>query len=164
MGDRILRAIARAALALLMRFVAGRREPDLVLEEQGSVYLMRWWVLPRNRWLNVYLHQFASSDESRALHDHPWAFNASWLLCGVYLEHTINRGGIHVARALEAGRFRLRIGAAPHRLELVSPRAWTLFVTGPAYRKWGFHCPHGFVPHDRWTHAGGCGQGDGGRA
>lgn len=50
-------------------------------------YLTRWHVLPRNKWLNVYLHRFVHGDDDRALHDHPW-HSASLILDGRYIEHT----------------------------------------------------------------------------
>jgi hypothetical protein len=50
-------------------------------------YLTRWHLIPRNRWLNLYLHKFVHGDDERALHDHPWA-SASLILEGRYIEHT----------------------------------------------------------------------------
>lgn len=114
---------------------------------QALDYLRRWWILPRNRWFNVYLHRFGRSDDDRALHDHPWLFNVSVVLAGELDEHTVAAGGVGRVDALRAGSVRWRWGAAPHRLELRSVHAWTLFVTGPRLREWGFHCPRGWV---RW--------------
>ena len=57
------------------------RTPDLVIGGWDDPYLLRWWLIPRNRWFNVYLHLFLRSDDDRALHDHPW-FNLSFLLEG----------------------------------------------------------------------------------
>ena len=37
-----------------------------------------------------------------------------------------------------------------HRLELLSPRVRTLFLTGPRVREWGFMAPEGWVPHERY--------------
>src|SRR5690348_11851222 len=51
----------------------------------GPRYLLRWYVISRNPWLNVYLHQFLHDDEDRALHDHPWWF-VSIMLKGKYRE------------------------------------------------------------------------------
>lgn len=146
---------------LLLR--AWRRPPDFVIGGAEQPYLRRWWVIPRNRVFNVYLHQFLRPDDDRALHDHPWA-NCSVLLRGGYLEHTIAAGGIHHKRLREAGAVVLRLsGRTAHRVELLrdgteedgSPiwrPCWTLFITGPVYRTWGFHCPQqGWVPWQRFT-------------
>jgi len=115
--------------------------PDFVIGGTDSPYLMRWWVIPRNRFFNVYLHLFWRSDDDRALHDHPWA-NASFLLSGYYIEHTIEAGGIHRRFTRTAGDLVIRwSGKHAHRIEIVDRPVVTLFFTGPVYRKWGFHCP-----------------------
>ena len=58
------------AVDLVFRF---GREPDFVIKTpEGAPYLLRWHVVPRNRWLNVYHHLFLASDPGRAPHDHPW--------------------------------------------------------------------------------------------
>lgn len=36
--------------------------PDFVI---GDDYLRRWWVIPRNPYANVYLHEILHSDEGR---------------------------------------------------------------------------------------------------
>ena len=138
-----------------------RRAPDVVIGGHDRPYLRRWWVIPRNPVFNVYLHEFLRSDDDRALHDHPWA-NCSVLLRGSYVEHTIAAGGIERREQLQAGAVRIRwTGRLAHRIELLQqPRAdgqlktedapqpcWTLFITGPRYRSWGFHCPR-----QGWVH------------
>jgi hypothetical protein len=129
-----------------------RRPPDVVIGEPDRPYLRRWWLIPRNRFFNAYLHQFLRSDDDRALHDHPWV-NCSILLRGSYTEHTIQAGGIHKAEVLSAGTVRFRrTGAFAHRIELHDGPCWTLFITGPRYRQWGFHCPQqGWVHWEDFT-------------
>jgi hypothetical protein len=126
-------------------FVVGADNPH-------GAYLQRWWMIPRNRWFNIYLHCFLRSDDDRALHDHPW-LNLSILLRGEYDEHTIRAGGINVRTRRRAGDVKLRMPGAAHRIELLTGEdgrgipCWTLFITGPRLRQWGFHCP------DRgWVH------------
>lgn len=130
----------------------GLRPPDFVIGGQDRPYLRRWWLIPRNPLLNVYLHQFLRSDDDRALHDHPWA-SLSILLRGRYVEHTIAAGGINGRRELRVGDWRMRwTGRLAHRIELIDGPCWTLFVTGPRYRSWGFHCPEqGWIPWQRFT-------------
>lgn len=133
-----------------------RRPPDFVIGGSENPYLRRWWLIPRNRVFNVYLHEFLRSDDDRALHDHPWS-NCSVLLRGCYTEHTIDAGGIHQRRVLTAGDFRFRLsGCFAHRLELIdNAPCWTLFLTGPRYREWGFHCPEqGWVHWQQFTAPG----------
>jgi len=135
---------------LLVDGVACTRPPDFVIGGQARPYLLRWWLIPRNPIFNVYLHCFRRSDDDRALHDHPW-LNLSLLLRGRYIEHTIAAGGINLRRELGAGELRIRSPWAAHRVELVDGECWTLFVTGPRLRRWGFHCPTRWVPWEAFT-------------
>jgi hypothetical protein len=121
-------------MTLADRFIARvtRRAPDFVIGGAARPYLRRWWVIPRNPLFNIYLHQFLRSDDDRALHDHPWV-NASILLRGRCVEHTISAGGIEHRRELRAGDVRVRpSGRLAHRVEVVDGPCWTLFITGPA--------------------------------
>jgi hypothetical protein len=156
---------------LLITRIAGRRPPDFIVgaDDPAGAYLLRWYLTPwrgwyrhidetqRTRWQrlavwlsqrlpNVYLHKFLRSDDERALHDHPWAW-ASLLLRGSYIEHTIAAGGIHKRTVRTRGSLKLCGPRAAHRVELwdslsngPSP-CWTLFITTPILREWGFHCP-----------------------
>jgi hypothetical protein len=124
---------------------ARRRAPDFVIGGHDRPYLLRWFLVPRNPVLNVYLHCFLRSDDDQALHDHPWA-NCSILLRGNYTEHTIAAGGTHHRKVRRAGDVVVRpSGRMAHRIELTDGPCWTLFVTGPRYREWGFHCPWGWM-------------------
>lgn len=114
-----------------------KRKPDFII---GDNYLHRWWVIPRNRFFNVYLHKIMRSDDDRALHDHPW-LNCSILLRGSYREHTPCG-----AKVRTAGSIVFRRAVAAHRLEVVDGPIWTIFITGPVIRIWGFHCPKRWVP------------------
>lgn len=127
------------------------REPDVIIGGSDTPYLLRWHVIPRNPVFNIYLHLFLRSDDDRALHDHPWV-NFSYLLAGTYLEHQILAGGVHTNTQYTAGDFRFRTtGKFAHRIELTDGPVWTLFVTGPVYRHWGFHCPKGWVPWEKFV-------------
>lgn len=141
-------------LAELLIAAASKRPPDFVIGGDAKPYLKRWWLIPRNRFLNIYLHQFLRSDDDRALHDHPWIANCSWLIDGAYIEWVpggATRNPLRpVPRFLKAGDVKFRWGPAPHRVQLhmIAGRevpCWTLFVTGPRVREWFFHCPQGPV-------------------
>ncbi len=130
-------------LAVRCMRVEGSRAADQIIGTAENPYLLRWFILPRNRWFNIYYHVFCRSDDDRALHDHPW-WNCSLLLDGEYTEHTIDAGGVHRRRVRQAGEFAVRGAKAAHRIELHAGPCRTLFITGPKLREWGFHCPQGW--------------------
>lgn len=103
----------------------------------GAGYLLRWHLIPRNRFFNIYLHKFIGNDDERALHDHPW-HSLSIRLKGELWEYT--------PWVQLAPRIKYRSATMAHRIELVdkSKPAWTIFITGPAIREWGFHCKNGW--------------------
>lgn len=145
-----------------MMAIGAKRAPDFVVGGHEAPYLRRWFVIPRNRFFNIYLHQFLRDDDDRALHDHPWAW-CSILLRGGYVEHV--RDGV---RSRYAPSMAFSGPRRAHRIELLPAwwmaddlnaaldmwaerpderaEAWTLFITGPVVRTWGFHCPKGWVP------------------
>lgn len=158
---RLIRVLAPRLIA-----ISETRKPDINIGGEANPYLRRWWLIPRNRIFNVYLHNFMRSDDDRALHDHPW-WNVSVLLHGRYVEHTIAAGGINARTERQAGAVKFRGAASAHRIELVDGPCWTLFITGPRIREWGFHCPQGWR-HWRIFTSGpngetigrGCGEGE----
>jgi hypothetical protein len=119
------------------------RRPDRVI---GQRYLHRWHILPRNPWLNVYLHRFVGSDS--AIHDHPW-WSVSFLLRGELWERW--RTPAHDRVLLRLRRVPwlrpvLRSPTYAHALTLTRGPAWTIFVTGPVVREWGFWTEKGWRP------------------
>ena len=131
-----------------------KRPPDVVIGKQEAPYLLRWHLFPRNKWFNVYLHKFLRSDDDRALHDHMYD-NVSIILKGAYDEvletHPFpsytHPPILHLmtVRRCHAGRLVFRKAATPHRILLIEDKpVWTLFICGPRYREWGFHCPNGW--------------------
>ncbi len=139
--------LQRFALRLPAAWDGGmKRPPDFVIGPAEQPYLLRWWVIPRNRFFNIYLHRILADDDDRALHDHPW-FNCSILLAGGYREITPrwtkirNRFSVVFRRATSSHRLELLRDSAGNKLP-----CWSLFITGPVIRTWGFHCPKGWVP------------------
>jgi hypothetical protein len=115
------------------------RAPDFVIGDPDQPYMRRWWIVPRNKQCNVYLHEILRSDDDRALHDHPWA-NTSFLIDGSYVE--ITPAGEFVR---EPGSLVVREATDAHRLVVADgARVVSLFTTGPIVREWGFHCPNGW--------------------
>jgi len=180
-------------------------QPHQIIGGPDDPYLLRWYVIPRNPWLNVYVHKFMRSDDDRALHDHPWWF-VSLMLRGGYVEISetaegnltalsriapdwsrlwVHRGLGWRALAFRRATYRHRVKLIPaveHSNPFIGRRdrreqpAWTLVITGPRRRLWGFWCSppddainsatadlglpdpaDRFVPWQEWGSAG-CGE------
>jgi hypothetical protein len=134
--------------------IAATREPDVIITDanpdtEDGVHIRRWFVIPRNRFLNIYLHNIRGDDHS-APHDHPW-WSISYMLKGYLCEHTPDGS----KKWITEGQIRIRSPKYAHRLTTnsrlhIDRPAWTIFITGPVVRPWGFHCPQGWVHRDEY--------------
>src|SRR4051812_39395778 len=88
------------------------RPPDFVVGDADRPYMLRWFVIARNRWFNIYLHKICRDDDDRALHDPPWA-SLSIILRGGYREITPSG-----AKTYGVGHVIGRGSEYRHRLEL----------------------------------------------
>lgn len=157
------------ARSLHSRLVPPQREPDFVI---GDHQLDRWWLIPRNRFFNIYLHHVRHSDDDRALHDHPW-WSLSLCLAGGMIDFTKGppeSDGEDVGQTIVQGDLVLRPARTAHRLVIPNYSlsgtgigCWTLFITGPVIREWGFACPKGWVHWKDFTAARDGKPGDVGR-
>lgn len=116
-----------------------KRSPDFAIGGADNPYLLRWHVIPRNRFGCIYVHEFLRDDDDRALHDHPWP-SLTYVVAGAYDDHTIEAGGIHKRDRLGSGAFKFRMPSQAHRVEIVARPCVTVFIRGPVVREWGFHC------------------------
>jgi len=99
----------------------------------------------------VYLHRIHQPDQDRDPHDHPWPF-VSFVLSGGYTERVWadkkrRRNDLH-SMEFRRGRWslhRMRADRA-HRILSVEDQLWTLVLTGPRKRDWGFWTRDGLVP------------------
>jgi len=117
---------------------------------EGKVHLYRW-VLFRCRWFQIVVHNFVR-DDPPDLHDHAW-WNVSIVLRGLLVETTLAPtpwgGEAYTSRYLRAGDVVLRKAGALHRLRVVNT-AWTLFITGPGRRQWGYDVDGKWVPWQQY--------------
>lgn len=130
----------------LANHIMNSREPDFKIGPVGDPYMIRWWWIPRNRFFNVYIHHILHDDDDWALHDHPWS-SLSLLLDGEIVEYYKHdyEPDVPAKRILKSGQWVYRSEFFAHRLTLQSKTATTVFITGRVVRKWGFHCPEGWV-------------------
>lgn len=101
-----------------------------------------------------YLHNIRRSDDDRALHDHP-VHNCSIVVVGGYVEvlpdwkkipkgERVTPTTPVVRHPRLAGDIIFRRAQMPHRIEIGSRPAWTLWLIGPPVRQWGFLCAQGW--------------------
>jgi hypothetical protein len=107
MSATVSQPVAACWLHLLLQ-----RRPHQVVGPAHAPFLLRWFVLPRNRFLNVYLQKFTASDDPEVAHDNPWFF-LSLVISGSYIEHTA--GGPRTRRRASVV---LRSASFQHRIEL----------------------------------------------
>lgn len=105
-------------------------------------YVIRWMVeTPLG---SLRLHHWLAPDDDRAFHDHPWWF-LTFVLKGGY--NDMSPDGCERLRA-PAVRFR-----RAHHRHTVRPYidgAWTVIITGPKERLWGFWLGDKFVKANKW--------------
>lgn len=81
---------------------------------------------------SIRLHHFLRSDDKRHFHDHAWWF-LTLVLKGSYTD--VSPQGNDV---LTAGSIRFRPAKHPHYVDVAEGGCWTILITGPMTRKWGF--------------------------
>lgn len=91
------------------------------------------------------LHHWIGDDDNRAFHDHPW-WMLIFMLKGKYVDVNPYEYGENwdVVSADLVGfrdRFRFRPAEWKHRIKLVYGECWTVVLTGPKVRNWGFWIP-----------------------
>jgi hypothetical protein len=105
-------------------------------------YLIRWRIeFPFG---SLRVHHWLAPDDDRAFHDHPWWF-LTIVLAGGYTDR--NPGGEdHVRR----GSVRFRPALHRHTVVPDIGGAWTLLITGPPVRAWGFWLDGKFRKANKW--------------
>lgn len=93
-------------------------------------YLIRWVV--DFGVFTLRLHHWLHSDDMRAPHDHSWWF-LTLCLWGSYVDKSSSGDDV-----LSLGDVRFRPARHRHSVE-VKRSMWTLVLTGPERRRWGFY-------------------------
>jgi len=142
-------------------------------------YMERYWIiLPRNKKIpSIRLHHLLSSDSDRALHDHPWWYfsiilsggywEVTWVDALAYVDapweyadyelvldvHTFDI--VYLKRWYGPGSILFRKASHLHRLILPNTferkaETWTLFISGPKSKEWGFMTDCGWIKWDEY--------------
>lgn len=148
------------------------KAPDQIIRRRGdgtnNPYMLRWFLFRSQRFdklPRLYLHKFLRSDDDRAPHDHPWWF-VSIILKGSYTEYSWVSDDDFEIRRRTAPSIAFRGLNTRHRVELDREwyddfrrdrykSVWTIILTGPDVRGWGFWCADEFIP---WRQFDGCGE------
>jgi hypothetical protein len=116
-----------------------------VSTDDPTVYLRRWYVVA-TPWGQILLHHILLPDAARALHDHPFSF-ASLILRGGYAEEALiadpgyepaERTPFVLTHHRRPGRWHFMRAEGLHRIAQLHGDCWTLVLTGPRRRTWGF--------------------------
>jgi hypothetical protein len=119
--------------------------PPLVLVDESNGYeFLRRYRLVQTPLFSIFVHRMEVPDPGTDLHDHPWAFG-SLVLKGGYIEVTADARQVERVESQHL-RLRKRWSWATTRLDqahgivsLNRSPTWTLVVTGPTRRRWGFY-------------------------
>jgi hypothetical protein len=95
-----------------------------------GVYVRRWYL--ETPFFTVRLHHWLHSDDTRHFHDHPWWF-ITMVLKGSYVDLSPEKNELMIP-----GRIRFRPANHRHSVKVGSGGAWTILLTGPKVRRWGF--------------------------
>jgi hypothetical protein len=125
-----------------------------IRSKKGELHFKRWQIWS-TRWFNIYLHYINKADDDKDFHDHPWSF-WSIILKGNYIEH-IGIKGIPEQQYYKS-IFRWRWHCAyrkkdiPHRIFYIigNKPVWSLVITGPGGRKWGYITEEGWKDHEKY--------------
>ena len=140
--------LGKLLASAIWRIVPPKRQPDFLIgPDPQDPYMRRWWIIPRNKFFNIYLHHMRHDDDDRAPHDHPW-WSLSLCLNGYIqeMEYILGTSPQEFrVNHIRKGDWKWRGTEFAHFLKLPEGDAWTLFITGPNVRTWGFHCPKGWL-------------------
>jgi hypothetical protein len=105
-------------------------------------YLVRWRF--ETPWGSIRLHHWIGPDDDRHRHDHPWNF-ITFVLRGGYTDLSPS-GDEH----LKAPTVQYRSAEHQHTVVPDEGGAWTIIITGPKIRNWGFWVNGKFRSHIKY--------------
>jgi hypothetical protein len=112
------------------------------LPNGSGVYNRRWYL--ETAFFSIRLHHWMHSDDVRAPHDHPWWF-VTFVLSGGYLDLSPS-GDCRMARWSWA----FRPAHHQHSVKVDPGGCWTILLTGPKSRFWGFWVQEKFVKANKY--------------
>jgi hypothetical protein len=95
-----------------------------------DIYCRRWYI--ETSIGSIRLHHWLKADDDRYFHDHPWSF-ITFVLKGGYTDITPEGNEYMSTRMI---KFRKAIHR--HTVKPDEGGCWTIVISGPKIRKWGF--------------------------
>ncbi len=146
---------------LLERYIHRWAIAHFSIRPEGQPYIERYAMrrpIGDRRYLKdvgVFLQEYLGADGDRHLHNHPWTWAIGIPLVGGYTEERL----VHLC-PFRGPRLRMRniwrfcpnliMSTDFHRIAVVKPRTWTLFIHGRRLGGWGFLAdlpPNAYVFH-----------------
>lgn len=123
-----------------------------IVGADGTPYMTRY-TLATLFGMSLRVHRFYRPDGDACPHDHPWWF-ASLILRGGYVERIRVADGVEREQVNRPGRLLWRPAGFAHTVtRLLAPEVWTLVLTGPKGRAWGFFTRNGWIGWRRFVDA-----------
>lgn len=121
----------------IMRLIWGQK-----LGQEKCPYIQRW-ILDFG-FFSIRLHHWLGSDDPRHFHDHPWWYY-SLVLSGSYKDVSPNG-----TKLRKIGSISYFPALHQHTVQLTSKTCWTILLTGPESRQWGFWVKGKFRKRNRY--------------
>ncbi len=132
-----------------MRLINKLLRKEEIGRGDGTIYLNRWTLIRTKKNgllskiglgdLRVYIHQFATSDHTKCLHDHPNKM-ISFIFWNGYEEEYWDVKTQSKKRAMyKAPILRMFPASHCHRVDLLNNKpSWSIVLMWPKQREWGF--------------------------
>jgi hypothetical protein len=110
--------------------------PHTTIIVDGKPYLTRYYIIPDNDKMNVFLHHFHSSDQFIEFHSHPFKWSHSVMLKRGYIEERWN-GNCITRKMVLPFSFNSINSLIFHRVDMLDEEkgCWSIFITGPRIKE-----------------------------
>lgn len=98
-------------------------------------YVIRWTF--ETKWFSVRLHKWLGPDDLRNLHDHPWNYLAM-VIKGGYVEYLDDKEEKSSLYQMVPWKPVYRHARRKHAVHPYILPTWSILLTGPEKREWGF--------------------------
>jgi hypothetical protein len=123
-----------------------------IISKSGVKHFERWQII-QTRWFGIYFHCIYQADTDKHCHDHPWDY-ISIPLWGKFIElkkNNIEGKAYYSFPTICFGQIIKRKAEDFHKIHrLCSKKVYTLFLTGPRKRAWGYDVNGVWMPWEEY--------------